>query len=548
MTRHAREKFFVVGEGMLEFDQNKEPTVRKPSATEAEHEFRFSRLGPKGPRTPEELRVAVAAAMTDKTANDLDGTVPAGFTYLGQFIDHDLTMDGTATALGSNETVGDLLQGRSPEADLDSLYGRGPFDPEHRSFYEGVKLKLGTTKAIPGTGDVFNTDLAGFDLPRAGVGEQPADRRKPLIPDQRNDENLPVACIHRAFINFHNKVVDRFAGGGLRGEVLFEAARDLVVRHYQWLVRTDFLPRLIDPAIVQDVFENGRKYIDPAGPDGSEPDAPPTMPIEFSIAAYRLGHSMVRGAYQWNRPFNSNGKNGIATLLQLFTFTGVSGNFTPNSTVEQLDDPAAGGFEQLPSNWVLDFRRMFDFTEAGRPDLVPPDGQLNHAKRIDSLLVDPLTQLPAGTFAGRGTTIAAETRNLAFRNLTRASMVELASGQQLAKYLGVKPLTREQLVKGDQGASLAGLNADQQDVIATDCPLWLYILREAELNDGRLGAVGGRIVAELFHRALLTSRTSTVRDSGWRPSLGPDENTFRMVDLLLFAFDGQLDLLNPLGD
>jgi hypothetical protein len=73
------------------------------------------------------------------------------------------------------------------------------------------------------------------------------------------------------------------------------------------------------------------------------------------------------------------------------------------------------------------------------------------------------------------------------------------------------------------------------------------VLREAELNRGRMTGVGGRIVAETFHRAMEGSRFSIVRDSDWRPDLGPDDKTFRMVDLLLFAFEGKKSLLNPLG-
>jgi len=74
-----------------------------------------------------------------------------------------------------------------------------------------------------------------------------------------------------------------------------------------------------------------------------------------------------------------------------------------------------------------------------------------------------------------------------------------------------------------------------------------YILREAELNGGRLTGVGGRIVTEVLHRAMEGSRASIVKDSGWRPTLSPDSSTFRMTDLLLFAFENNKELLAPLG-
>jgi hypothetical protein len=63
-----------------------------------------------------------------------------------------------------------------------------------------------------------------------------------------------------------------------------------------------------------------------------------------------------------------------------------------------------------------------------------------------------------------------------------------------------------------------------------------------------LSDVGARIVAETFHRAMQGSKFSIVRDKTFRPTLGLNNTTFRMVDLLLFAFEGQAALLNPLGD
>ena len=131
-------------------------------------------------------------------------------------------------------------------------------------------------------------------------------------------------------------------------------------------------------------------------------------------------------------------------------------------------------------------------------------------------------------------------------------MVKLATGQKMAAFMkskgvSVTALTKAQIRNGDDGAVLDALTPAQREGLVTNTPLWFYVLREAELNDGKLRGVGARIVAETFHRAMEGSRHSIVREPGWRPTLGPDSNTFRMVDLLLFAFEGKKSLLAPLG-
>ncbi len=443
--------------------------------------------------------------------------IPAGFTYLGQFVDHDLTFDKTSVMLGENIPPSQLLQARSPSLDLDSLYGAGPSDPGSAKFYEsdGIHLKMGKT-----VDDLGSPVKDGFDLPR-GAGNSAAAKRRAVIPDPRNDENLAVAQTHLAFIRFHNRVVDTLPSSVPQGQ-RFAQAREIVTKHYQWMLRTDYLPRICAPGVVSNVFTGGRKAFEV----GATPTDVPTMPIEFSVAAFRLGHSMIRAAYNWNKIFD----NGTGTLSYLFIFSALSGNL--------------GGNQRLASSWIADFRRLFDFTEPpGRADLAVPEGKFNRAMRIDTLLVDPLKKLrklPAGE------------RNLAFRNLTRAKMVTLATGQQMATFLKSKgvnltKLTNAQIREGSNGVGLDGLTSTQRAAFVANTPLWFYILREAELNQGTLKGVGARIVAETFHRAMEGSQASIVRDPTWRPSLGPNNQTFRMVDLLFFAFRGKKSLLAPLG-
>jgi hypothetical protein len=523
VDRHARDTYFIVGEGVVAADPGELSLAG--GAAPPVPSFRFSRLGPRSAAIGLTLRRKLATAMTSGAR--LGGRLPAGYTYLGQFIDHDLTFDVTDVAFGENLTVDELVQARSPRLDLDSLYGRGPRRLGSRKFYEDdkVRLKMGTTASVGGPGPE-GKDQVGFDLPRVDTIGAPA-----LIPDKRNDENLAVAQTHLAMIRFHNRVVARLVRRGVPAAELFPRARALVVRHYQWMIRTDFLPRIVDPDIVDDVFTNGRKVFEVGAP----PASAPTMPIEFSIGAYRLGHSMVRDAYNWNKAF----PDGQGTLDFLFTFSGTSGEL--------------GAGVRLPSNWIADFRRLYDFGEAGRADLVVPPAKFNRAMRIDTRLVDALRFLPDGSFGGDENTPLMQ-RNLAFRNLTRANMLRLSTGQQMVALLGSKgvnvtALTDDQILTGRQGAELDDLTAAERTALVSRTPLWFYALREAETGRSRqLRGIGGRIVAETFHRAMEGSAESIVRDPAWRPNLGPNSTTFRMVDLLLFAFQGRADLLNPLGD
>jgi Animal haem peroxidase len=531
-TRHGSETFFIEGEGVVNTqlggrhgdvpDPITEPDRSAAAARADTGRFRFVRVGPRGRALAEPLALALATAMTQGGGGR--GNIPAGYTYLGQFIDHDLTMDATDVSLGTDVTPADLLQGRSPTLDLDSLYGGGPGNEGSARFYapDGQHLK---------TGDTIRTgpdrEKVGHDLPRVGKGN-PKARRRALIPDPRNDENLIVAQTHLAMIRFHNRVVDKLPAS-VPTPGRFRQARKSVTLHYHWLIRHDYLPRIADPAVVDDVFTNGRKLVDPA-PD---PTDMPRMPVEFSVAAFRLGHSMVRPVYDWNRRF----PKGAGLLEYMFQFSGLGGDL--------------GGEDRLLSNWLADWRRMYDFPAGGHAQLAPPDA-VNMAQRIDTLLTDPLKNLPPSVFGGgAGIPFDDPRRNLAFRNLVRASMLKLASGQQMVDTLraagvSVPALGRRQILRGSDGARLDGLTDQQKDAVVARTPLWFYILREAETGDGRLRGVGARLVAETMHRAMEGSRFSLLRSPGFRPTHGRGD-IFEMTDLLFFAFAGKKTGINPLG-
>ena len=530
--KHGSETFYIEGEGVLvtqlggRTGDEQDPvdaggSMRAPAARSlAPREavpFRFSRVGPKG--TPLDARITKKLARAMVTGGGGDGRIPAGYTYLGQFVDHDLTMDPSGLKLTGEVSPAEMVQNRSPRLDLDSLYGAGPGDPESAKLYEadGLHMKVGTT--IPAEGV---TAKRGHDLPRVGKGGLKASQ-KALIADPRNDENLIVAQTHLAMINFHNKVVSR-APASLPPAQRFNRTRRRVTLHYQWMLRHDYLPRICQPSVVNDVFNKGRKLVEP---DAAPTDIP-TMPLEFSVAAFRLGHSMIRSEYNWNAKFPGD----AGSLDWMFIFSALGGDLH--------------GEKRLLSSWIADWRRMYDFPAGGRPGLTAPNSGVNMAMRIDTRLTNPLEFLPPSTFGG-DEDVALIRRNLAFRNLARGNLVRLASGQQMVTRLtskGVKvtPLTRSQILNGSGGAKLDHLTAAERNTVANRTPLWFYILREAELNNGKLKGVGARIVAETFHRAMEGSRYSIVRDKEFKPTLGPRKGTFEMTDLLLFTFGTKAEL------
>ena len=200
--RHTRAVYFLADRNELrgsvgEGDANATGS-RPATGTECAREFRFSQMVRRGtPPTSEALLRTLAERMTLKTAAEaVDGDIPAGFTYLGQFVDHDLTLDRTRTAFGTDVTVAELDQGRSPGLDLDTLYGRGPDHPSSAPFYrtDGVRLRLGRTQEVPGQPGAASLALDGFDLPRLGTaatGAEEARREQPRRRDAGRQERPP---------------------------------------------------------------------------------------------------------------------------------------------------------------------------------------------------------------------------------------------------------------------------------------------------------------------------------------------------------------------
>lgn len=460
--------------------------------------------------------------------------IPPVYTYWGQFVDHDLTAatdnddrisirDEVLPPLTAAEVTALLTNARNPALNLDSVYGDGPFAPppgpgEIAVPYlpqDRAKLQVGElTPTNVGVRIPPVEDMAR-DLPRIDTTAQ--------IGDGRNDENLVVAQLHVAFLRFHNAAVDWVRVNEPErtgvGDV-FGRARNLTRWTYQWLCIHDYLATVTAAGTVDQVLTSDDDDLLDLTNRGTY------MPLEFSVAAFRFGHSMIRSAYDWNRNFGLPGNNTAprATLEQLFQFTG---NARPPFS------PAPGivpGTPTLPSNWPIEWNRFVD-----------SDSQIANrfARRIDTQLAPPLTeminQVPVSVLDPR---LIALLKHLARRNLLRGFRLGLPTGQAVAGQLGVTPLDKTEL---EQDTDQATTDALTKGGFFDRTPLWFYILKESEVraNGNTLGEVGSRIVAETIIGQIRHDPNSYLRQSSWSPSAGvrlPNGSSVRSIpDFLRFA-------------
>jgi len=227
----------------------------------------------------------VSSFEAPKDGNDPEESgIPALYTYLGQFIDHDITFDPVSTLVRHNDPNA-LTDFRTPAFDLDNVYGRGPGDQPYL-YDNGPKFLLG---------DPLKNGAP--DLPRNN-----ALPRRALIGDPRNDENSIVSQLQGLFLRFHNRAVDD------NKTLDFPAVQKLVRFHYQWIILYDFLPRIIHSIVLDQLKTNGK--FDRAKLKFFHWRNEPFMPVEFSVAGYRLGHSMIRPGYRLN--------DDDTTLLPIF--------------------------------------------------------------------------------------------------------------------------------------------------------------------------------------------------------------------------------------
>lgn len=439
--------------------------------------------------------------------------IPAGYTYLGQFIDHDITFDPVSSLQRANDPDA-LHDFRTPALDLDSVYGTGPDDEPFR--YNTGRFILGT--ALTGS-----PDPGTKDLPRAANG-------RAIIGDPRNDENVIISQLQSTMMRFHNAVAADLGAGDV-----FDRAQQVVRWHYQWVVIWDFLRRICGEAVIRDILPQENYVAAVTGKNRVASTAGVTrprllfykpvdrafMPVEFSGAAYRFGHSMVRPFYRLNQ---------------------TAGPFATFST-----DPKTSltGFQPIAGNprkgWAIDWRLFFESTTTFTPTAADRR-RLQPSYKIDTAIVDPLVNLPPAQFG--------PIPSLALRNLLRGWRLGLPSGQAVARAMGLVPLTAADLQIGPDKKPITAIAGGR---FAGDTPLWVYVLAEAQQNmatkpsgvirpnlgSGTLGPVGARIVAETIIGLISEDRFSFLRlEPNWTPDYGrniSNKKVFEMRDLIAKA-------------
>ena len=483
-----------------------------------------------------------------------DSSLPAVLTYWGQFLDHELTartdretviskIKEPAPAFTAEQIEAQLKNARSPRFDLDSVYGGLPVGPmsaniarDTATVISGMrhpgfpnKMRIGTAVDPGPLPDGLDRHR---DLPRFSQVEQEVrdaylrlveDRLtaeqfsqfesdlpgRAIIGDMRNDENLIVAQFHLSFLRFHNKVVDYLASNDTGWIADFHSAKALTTLHYQWLIVEGYLKSICDPAVVASVVANRAKHFFDfraayAGRNGTV-GLGNVLPLEFSAAAFRFGHTMVRGSYDYNSNFPD------ASFEDIFSFTGGGGFF---------------GLPRLPQNWIADWSRFV---------VADPDnsgGVARVARALDTQLAPPLaTMIKEGNDPDDPPQISEMLKHLARRNLRRGFSLRLPTGQALHAHLksigaiDSAPIANvADKISGNQ--NLKDFLENSSARMHERTPLWFYCLAEAEGAGGEhLGKMGSWIVASTFIATLFD-------DPGSALSLefGPSDSPLRMPD------------------
>ena len=504
-----------------------------------------------------------------------DGVQPAGYTFLGQFVDHDVTRTqtdlssaeellarmqtdrGTQAQLAAVGITPDLvtqaltdaanpsstsaLSVNSSKLDLDSVYGvtdyamlqqvSAPWFEQQNGQYTG---RFAMRHVLAPTSSDAPLQIDGFDYERAADGSAE-------IPDPRNSEHKILAQIQGLFEQAHNDCVNKTLAGAASPtqtqiQLAFDACHNKVKWTYETIVATDFLPRISAEATLARVAPDAlHHYVRGSEPTsvlpgaggvhtfiyqcryGEGKDAVIRIPHEFAVAGFRLGHSLVRDDYVLHQRVVDAGGDVLTGMPRPI----FAASAQPSSTGLAGDNP-------LQPQDVIDWSYFFD-TSTGTAQPVRP---------LDTLVSDKLFSLPVSAIPpgnGPGGKDTPSELNLPRRNVFRASKptdtlsgsVGLANGDEEEAYAlkripglaDTRAAVQEVLGRRLTGAGFAA------DSFGDKTPLWLYVLSEAEATQSsqNLGELGSHIVDEFLLGSLQCDSGSVLHAApqqlkGWGPT------------------------------
>ncbi len=454
----------------------------------------------------EEKLINLGEAMRYDVEREGTLTPRVGYTYFSQFVGHDLTYDPTPLD-GPYLDPEQTLNHRTPFLDLDHVYGGGPkHSPNLYCGEPGAEMfKLGAT------------------TPTGYLRDLPIGNGMILLGDEedtRNLDNLILRQLHVLFLKFHNEAVKQISVKPstisgfehLNSGTIFEQAQRLVRWHYQWIVRHDLLPRILHTSVW-----NREDWIGRAHPQPKDAFA---IPIEFSLAAFRFGHSMVRNAY------GLNCRQKRVTISDLMAL-----GHRPSP---------------VPDDFIIEWGRFFDG--------LPASGPVASSSFIDTSIAAPLHDLSLSIIRlCSKMERSVEPPRLPVRTLLRGARARLPAGQEVADVL-----VSQGIIKSEDRLTSAQLTQDTcnragsvlRDVgLEENTPLFYYLLKEAELiaRGLTLGPIGSYIVAAVIEGALEADPNSYVSVIGpdwklplWRFRSGLDEQVSSMIRIIRLVGDNQL--------
>ena len=418
-------------------------------------------------------------------------TIPAAFTFVGQFIDHDLTMN----AVNLFDPQAAVQNTASPLIDLDSVYGPRTFlynlPPSGSLFNDDGTFRL--KKKSDGKGGHY------YDLPRD------KDTHKAYIADARNDENQMVLQLHLLIIRVHNKLIrTKFHSIPDVGERI-KAAYLETLYTWQSVILDDYLPRILYKGktdtlayLLRELWKKNFgafKYKPCLNLATNKYEV--SLPHEFAIG-FRFGHSQLKPRYL----LRSTQKQPIPLFNNALTAD-------KNGNIADLR-----GSQPLIADHLIDFPF---FAGEFKSNLI--DG------KVTSVVFDlPESAIPDDIkFVG----------NLPQRNLIRSSQVGLCAGEDLAAFYGMTPLTPKQVDPDETAWPLYGGEKDFRT------PLWYYLLKEAEIQGqprGSLGMLGSRLVGEVILGAIDWGEHSVLRQKNWRSAIPlKNKNKVTLLDLAAYV-------------